>query len=76
MIRCGAIQRLIWFLFVILAVGCGNRPEDHPAKYLLTLAGNNGEFGEVYAIAERGGDLFVSDGDAGKIYIIRKTGEI
>lgn len=75
-IRLPAFRVLILFCAAFLAVSCGDRTETRRYKHLYTIASSNRDFGEVYGIGEHNGELFYSDGDAGKIYKISKTGEI
>lgn len=75
-IRLPAFVFLILLCVALLAAGCSNRTENRSYQHLFTIAGSNGNFGEIYGIRERDGELFYSDGDAGKIYKISKTGEI
>jgi len=64
---------------LILAIGAGGawwffwrtNGEHPPLQYVSTLAGIHREFGEPYGIAVKGSDIYVSDGDAGKIWIVR-----
>jgi sugar lactone lactonase YvrE len=49
-------------------------PGGFPAgeyRFASTVAGLNREFGEPFGIAVRGGEIYVSDGDAGKVWLIR-----
>lgn len=75
-IRLPAFVFLILLCVALLAAGCNKRTENRRYQHLFTIAGSNGNFGEIYGIRERDGELFYSDGDAGKIYKISKTGEI
>ena len=79
-------RRLIIFLtlaaiavFVILSVAaamyfalcpCGG-PPNRPYTSVRTIAGTKGEFGEPFGVAVKDGDVYVSDGEAGKIWLIK-----
>ncbi len=39
--------------------------------YVSTIAGINGEMGEPFGIAEKNGDIYISDGQNGKVWICR-----
>jgi DNA-binding beta-propeller fold protein YncE len=52
-----------WFILKIDSRG--------PLRWVSTVAGLNREFGEPFGIATRGREIYVSDGDAGKIWVIR-----
>ncbi|MEO6656059.1 MAG: hypothetical protein ABIO36_08245, partial [Pyrinomonadaceae bacterium] len=41
-----------------------------PLRYVATVAGVKGEFGEPFGIAVKGSDIYVSDGQSGKIWIL------
>ena len=44
---------------------------ERPAlQYVSTLAGIHREFGEPFGVAVNGSDIYVSDGDAGKIWVL------
>ena len=78
-------RRLIIFLtwaaiavFVILSVAaamyftlcpCGG-PPNRPYTSVRTIAGTKGEFGEPFGVAVKDGAVYVSDGEAGKIWLI------
>lgn len=52
---------------------------DAPSRVLVTattLAGFNREFGEPFGVAVKGDDVFVSDGEAGKIWKISAEGVV
>ena len=45
-------------------------PDREPYKYVTTFAGTNGEFGEPFGIVVKGSEIYVSDGQNGKIWRI------
>ncbi len=47
-----------------------------PYRYVSTIAGTNGEFGEPFGIAEGAGSIYVSDGQQGKIWKIVNEGAV
>ncbi len=54
--------------------GCGLADTaQRPLAYVGTIAGSGGDIGEPFGIAERGGILYFSDGQSGKI--LRVTGD-
>jgi sugar lactone lactonase YvrE len=54
----------IWWFF-----GQGNG-EARALQFVSTLAGLHREFGEPFGVAVKGTDIYISDGDAGKIWIV------
>ncbi|HVF46781.1 MAG TPA: hypothetical protein VNA17_04375 [Pyrinomonadaceae bacterium] len=42
-----------------------------PLRFVSTIAGTNGEFGEPFGIAVREDNIYVSDGEHGRIWLIR-----
>ncbi len=63
---------------VLFAVGlflsnCSNQVTKAP-EHVHTLTGSNGEFGEPFGITIRNGQVFVSDGDRGKIFRVSPDG--
>ena len=59
-----ATGALWWFLI---------RPKDdrRALRFVTTVAGAHREFGEPFGIAVKGTDIYISDGENGKIWIIR-----
>ena len=63
------------FLLVCLAIilwvfaGAGNNAA--PFRYVSTVAGIKGEFGEPFGIAVKGSDVYISDGQNGKIWLLK-----
>src|SRR6476660_1121470 len=56
----------------ILHLACSHAADvDRTPKFASTIAGANGEFGETFGIAVKGDDIYVSDGQNGKILKIR-----
>lgn len=47
------------------------RPASEPYRYVTTTAGLKGEFGEPFGIAVKGADLYVSDGQSGKVWLVK-----
>lgn len=45
---------------------------DTTLKFVATLAGQNGEFGETFGIALKDSDVYVSDGQAGRIWRVHQ----
>lgn len=57
------VSTFIWF--------CGPQKRfEEPFAFVSTVAGKGGEFGEAFAIAEKAGEIYVSDGQHGKIWRI------
>jgi sugar lactone lactonase YvrE len=70
-----------WLLAAIsttaVFAGCTRAPQQpRPWDRIETIAGSNGEFGEPFGIASKGGDVYVSDGETGKIMRIDAAGEV
>jgi len=56
----------------ILHLACSRAEDvDRTPKFASTIAGANGEFGETFGVAIKDGDIYVSDGQNGKIWRIR-----
>lgn len=55
------VAALVWFCSSL------NR-SDEPFAFVSTVAGKGGEFGEAFAIAVRSGEIYVSDGQHGKLW--------
>jgi sugar lactone lactonase YvrE len=53
-----------------------NEPERKPWTTVKTLAGFNREFGEPFGIALKGEEIYVSDGENGKIFRVYKDGRV
>lgn len=53
-----------------------SEPEPIPFAKVTTLAGINKEFGEPFGLAMKDGVLYVSDGDAGKIWRVVTDGKL
>ena len=75
-IRNKIILALAFLLTAITIVALGIwylRPplEQQPYRFVSTIAGINGEFGEPFGIAASGGDIYVSDGLNGRILRLR-----
>lgn len=67
------------FFFVFSAVflnSCNwqNEPERKPWTSVRTLAGLNREFGEPFGIAVKNEEIYVSDGENGKVFKVSKDG--
>ncbi|MEO6049997.1 MAG: hypothetical protein ABIP78_01520 [Pyrinomonadaceae bacterium] len=56
---------------MVLWIFAGARDEAAPFRYVATAAGTNGEFGEPFAVAVKGSDVYVSDGENGKIWLLK-----
>lgn len=67
-----------FLIFVIFTASCNwtNDPERLPWTKAATFAGLNREFGEPFGVAVKGDEIFVSDGENGKIFRIFKDGRI
>lgn len=64
-------------VFSILSFsGCNQPAALVRPTFISIIAGSNSEFGEVYSIEERNGEIFISDGEAGKIFRISKSGSV
>ncbi|MGQ0541885.1 MAG: hypothetical protein ACT4O9_08555 [Blastocatellia bacterium] len=70
------------FLAVIIVVcsvffhGCRAAETGLAFTHVKTIAGHNGEFGEPFGIAIKGQDIYVSDGESGKIHKLAANGRI
>jgi sugar lactone lactonase YvrE len=66
------------FFFVLFSLSCALKSEPEFAAWttVKTLAGFKREFGEPFGIAVKGEEIYVSDGDAGKIFRVFKDGRI
>lgn len=59
----------------IAATGCGvSTPERRPLVFVETAAGKAGDIGEPFGVAARGGIVYFSDGQNGKIIRITSDG--
>jgi hypothetical protein len=72
------IHKLLFFGVCVSAIltACG---AERPLPLLTrveTIAGSNGEFGEPFGIAFKGGEVYVSDGEKGKIVKIDREGRV
>lgn len=68
---------LLLFSAIFSASCTWNRePERVPWTNVATLAGLNREFGEPFGIAVKGEEIYVSDGENGKIFRVFKDGQI
>ncbi|MGI9056338.1 MAG: hypothetical protein ACR2F2_11115 [Pyrinomonadaceae bacterium] len=67
---------LILIIQSIFLLSCNwkNEPERKIWSGVKTLAGINGEFGEPFGVAVKGEEIFVSDGENGKIFKIFNDG--
>src|ERR1043165_7684429 len=54
----------------LLAAACSSAEVDRSLRYVSTVAGANGEFGEAFGVAVKDGDIYVSDGQNGTIWRI------
>ncbi|MEZ5344603.1 MAG: hypothetical protein R2681_03510 [Pyrinomonadaceae bacterium] len=75
-----ADRRVVVVFTVLLTAVCSactllKNKEAKPLAFVTTVAGSGKEFGEPFGIAERDGDLYVSDGEKGVIWQIRKDGK-
>ena len=73
------IRSTIGFLLIFQigsAVSCSRLSEDERAVWsgVRTLAGLNREFGEPFGVAVSGDEIYLSDGELGKIFKISKDG--
>ncbi|MEO7658461.1 MAG: hypothetical protein ABIV48_02505, partial [Pyrinomonadaceae bacterium] len=62
---------LLLLLAAVLWFWLGGQGERSPYRYVSTLAGTNGEFGETFGIAVKGSEVYVSDGENGKIWKVK-----
>ncbi len=71
-----SITAVFLFLQIVFSVSCNlkNEPERKNWTGVKTLAGTNREFGEPFGIAVRGDEIYVSDGENGKIFKVFKDG--
>ncbi len=72
-----AVSRSILTIFfaALLQISCGdNKPQVVPLTQVKTFAGANKEFGEPFGLALKDDVLYVSDGEAGKIWRVMKDG--
>ena len=72
------IHKLLFFGVCVSAIltACG---AERPLPLLTrveTIAGSNGEFGEPFGIAFKGGEVYVSDGEKDKIVKIDREGRV
>lgn len=65
---------LIFQTFFLISCNWKNEPERKVWTGVKTLAGIKREFGEPFGIAIKNNEIYVSDGDAGKIFKIYKDG--
>ena len=61
---------LLALLGAMLWFWSGSTIPGKPLRYVTTVAGLNGEIGEPFGLAVKGGDIYVSDGQNGKIWRI------
>jgi len=68
--------KIVGFIFVLLAnFSCGViKEKQKPFTKVLTFAGISERFGEPFGVAVSGTDVFVSDGEQGKIWLIQRNG--
>ena len=64
-----------FFIFFTMSCARISEPERKIWTGVKTLAGFNREFGEPFGIAVKGDEMYVSDGDAGKIFKLSKDGK-
>lgn len=57
-----------WYRFASIPPG--------PFRFVSTVAGANGEFGEPFGIAIKSNSVYVSDGLSGKVLILDKNGKV
>lgn len=70
-----SIFAVIAGIFILVCLGLllwfgQSTPDREPYKYVTTFAGTNGEFGEPFGIAVKSSEIYVSDGQNGKIWLI------
>lgn len=61
---------------VVFFAGCSENKTRQPFTRVETIAGSNGEFGEAFGIAVNAGDVYISDGERGKILKIGVDGAV
>jgi len=74
-----SIRTIFWalsFIIIFISFGCSKTSDARKYAFLPVIGGSGGEFKEVYSIAGRNGEFFISDGEAGKIFRILKSGEV
>lgn len=59
---------LLALLVVVMWFWNSSSDIDAPLRHVATVAGTKGEFGEPFGIAIKGDDIYVSDGQKGKIW--------
>lgn len=68
---------IVGSIFLLVALGgmlwlYTRQPDPNgPLRFVSTIAGVNGELGEPFGIAVRGDDIYLSDGEHGRIWLIR-----
>lgn len=68
---------LLCILAAALLLSCTNRDETTGfLTNVFTFAGKNREFGEPFGIAVNGGEIYVSDGETGRVLKIDKNGSV
>ncbi|HEY2846784.1 MAG TPA: hypothetical protein VGI80_03140, partial [Pyrinomonadaceae bacterium] len=65
-----AVITAIVSLAIVFASCSRIAPTDRSLRFASTIAGANGEFGETFGVAIKDGDIYVSDGQNGKIWKI------
>jgi sugar lactone lactonase YvrE len=74
------VARLTALLVIVAAVSifaaCGADEKMPFPDRSATLAGKAGEFGEPYGVAAKDGEIFISDGETGKIFRIDAGGTV
>lgn len=74
---CPARAIIVLLVLASLLSSCSKSDESRGFfSGIYTIAGKNREFGEPFGIAERGGEVFVSDGENGRILRIDKVGSV
>ena len=63
-------------LSVLFIASCRDVTEHRPLSHVETIAGSGREFDEPFGIAARNGDIYVSDGENGKIFKLSTNGSI
>jgi sugar lactone lactonase YvrE len=68
-----AMKKLLTMMLIAAAVlvgACSRTEPDRSLRFASTVAGVNGAFGEAFGVATKDGDIYVSDGEGGKIWRI------
>jgi len=68
-------RTIVILTIAFFAVSCSNAPKGE-LRFVSTVAGSNAAFGEPFGIAVKGNEVYVSDGEAGKIFRLTAEGSV